>query len=72
MDDEQTVVLKKNEWQQLVAILANATGWLTVNKLFQQLQTQDPGVMPPGFSPPGDGVDSDAEVLMHQRRVPRN
>jgi hypothetical protein len=72
---DQTVVLSEAEWQQLTAIIANATGFLTVSKLFQQLQAQS--VPAPGLSqnanqqmpPPGDGLDLAPQE--HVRR-PRN
>lgn len=38
MDDEQTVTMQRQEWNQIVAILANATGWHVTNKLFMLLQ----------------------------------
>lgn len=49
---DKTVTLADQEWQQLVAILANATGYLTFQKLVGQLQAQD---RPPSFK--GDGGD---------------
>lgn len=51
---EKTVTLDAQEWQQLVAILANATGYLALNKLVQQLQAQDGAVVVKG-----DGLDPD-------------
>ena len=38
---EKTVTLDDQEWQQLVAIIANATGYLTFQKLVTQLQQQN-------------------------------
>lgn len=38
---DKTVTMSDQEWQQLVAILANATGYLTFQKLVGQLQAQD-------------------------------
>lgn len=35
---DKTVTLAESEWQQLVAILANATGYMTFQKLLNQLQ----------------------------------
>lgn len=35
---DKTVTLSESEWQQLVAILANATGYMTFQKLLNQLQ----------------------------------
>lgn len=66
---EKTVTLTDAEWQQLVAIIANATGWPTVNKVFTQLQAQDQTVGPnpyDGLIKP-NGLDEDTP----HRRVPR-
>ena len=53
---QKTVTLEEHEWQQLVAILAQSTGYLAMQKLFQQLQ-------PPGEASQvpvaGDGLDFD-------------
>ena len=59
---DQTVTLSDQEWGQLVAIIANATGYATFNKLVQQLQAQSQPMVP------GDGIDQEPPV----RRVPRN
>ena len=37
----KTVTLEDQEWTQLVAIIANATGFQTVSKLFNQLAAQE-------------------------------
>lgn len=66
---DKTVTLSDQEWQQLVGILAQATGYVTLNKLVGQLQAQDAPVPAPALKP-GDGLDPDppAELI---RRVPR-
>ena len=66
---DQTVTLTDQEWNQLTAILANATGYLVLTKLFNQLQAQ---AAPTDFPSPqkGDGLDLDLEQT-RQRRVPR-
>ena len=71
MADEQTVTLTTQEWAQLVSIIANGTGYLTIQKLFQQLQAQTPQsqVVPQGMTQPGDGLD--LAPPEHVRR-PRN
>lgn len=68
---DKTVTLSDQEWQQLVAILANATGYLTFQKLVGQLQAQD---MPRGDVPKGDvirGDGRDLDLPESLRRVPR-
>ena len=78
MSDDQTVTLSRQEWQQLVAVLANATGYVVMNKMFAQLQQQTDQAISPnevaarsmGQMPSGDGLDLDAPVA--HRRVPRN
>lgn len=51
---DKTVTLADAEWQQLLAIIANATGYVTFQKLVQQLQAQD------GLPPvKGDGQSRD-------------
>lgn len=68
---DQTVVLTDQEWGQLVAIIAQATGYATFQKLVTQLQAQSPqaglGNLP--VSQSGDGLDYDPEPPA--RRVPR-
>lgn len=64
---DKTVTLDDAEWQQLVAIIANATGFMTFQKLLQQLQAQ-------GGRPvvPGDGLDPDPpadQLALGGRRV---
>lgn len=67
---DQTVVLERQQWQQLMAILGMAQGpginWQTVNPLLMaigaQLQKQEPqnAEVPSGWvnpNPPGDGMD---------------
>lgn len=60
---DKTVTLTDPEWQQLVAILANATGYLVLNKLIGQLQAQEPEVVPPK----GDGLDQSGELPLSSR-----
>ena len=77
---QQTVTLEAQEWQQLVAIIAQSTGYLTVQKLFSQLQDQQAaqegvnqftGLQPGDLQrPSGDGLDLDPPA-QHSRRVPR-
>lgn len=57
---DKTVTLDDQEWQQLVAIIANATGFMTFQKLLGQLQAQD-GTQPDVGSAvvKGDGLDPD-------------
>lgn len=68
---DKTVILSDPEWQQLIAIIANATGYMTFQKLVQQLQAQDMprGDVPRGDVPKGDGRDLDLPESL--RRVPR-
>lgn len=61
---EKTVTLADPEWQQLVAIIANATGFVTFQKLLQQLQAQDGASLVPG-----DGLDPDPPELPLGRRA---
>ena len=78
---DQTVTLEANEWQSLIAILAQAQGpgvnWMAVNPLLQKLtaQLQPQQVPQPATTPilqPGDGLDLDPpEVPLQHRRVPR-
>ena len=76
----KTVTMEDQEWTQLVAIIANATGFQTVSKLFNQLAAQEPQQTPwqPGDDPGqlarevpssmrGDGFDPDPPP----RRAPR-
>lgn len=51
---DKTVTLSDQDWQQLTAIIANATGYLAFQRLVAQLQAQDvrPVVK-------GDGLDPD-------------
>ena len=76
----KTITLEDAEWQAIVAIIANATGFQTVSKLFNQLAAQEPQQTPwqPGDGPGdlardtpssmrGDGFDPDPPP----RRVPR-
>lgn len=81
---DQTVVLEKNQWQQLIAVLGMAQGpgisWQTVNPLLMaigaQLQTQDVSALghgaPTPNAMPGDGFDHDMPSDNPPRRVPRN
>lgn len=62
---DKTVTLSDQDWQQLTAIIANATGYLAFQRLVQQLQAQDAPRR-------GDGLDPDpAELPASLRRVPR-
>lgn len=68
---DKTVTLSDQDWQQLTAIIANATGYLAFQRLVQQLQAQD-GPRPVK----GDGLDLDPQrdALAQEvaaRRVPR-
>ena len=59
----KTVTLSDQDWQQLTAIIANATGYLAFQRLVSQLQAQDRK---------GDGLDPDpAAQEVAARRVPR-
>lgn len=62
---DKTVTLSDQEWQQLVAILANATGYLTFQKLVGQLQAQD---RPPPVR--GDGLDHDLPESLRRMTQP--
>lgn len=57
---DKTVTLSEQDWQQLTAIIANATGYLAFQRLVQQLQAQDVPAQK------GDGLDRD----LPERRVP--
>lgn len=60
---DKTVTLSDQDWQQLTAIIANATGYLAFQRLVQQLQAQDRK---------GDGLDLDpVQQEVAARRVPR-
>lgn len=64
---DKTVTLSDSDWQQLTAIIANATGYLAFQRLVQQLQAQD---RPPSVK--GDGLDPEPDELPASlRRVPR-
>ena len=69
---DQTVTLTEQEWQQLTAILANATGFLVLSKLFNQLQAQSPGAASQEFPAPqrGDGLDLEPPAQTQPRRGP--
>ena len=71
---DQTVTLTDAEWNQLTAILANATGYLVLTKLFNQLQAQT-GMTGASLAAqqamPGDGLDLEPPA-QPVRRVPRN
>lgn len=59
---DKTVTLAEQEWQQLVAIIANGIGYVPFQKLVQQLQAQ--GAQSDGRSVvPGDGLDPDPPDL---------
>lgn len=51
---DKTVTLSDADWQQLTAIIANATGYLAFQRLVTQLQAQDVGSVVKG-----DGLDPD-------------
>ena len=64
---DKTVTLSDQDWQQLTAIIANATGYLAFQRLVQQLQAQDSQPMRKG-----DGLDLDpVQQEVAARRVPR-
>lgn len=64
---DKTVTLSDQDWQQLTAIIANATGYLAFQRLVSQLQAQD-GPRPVK----GDGLDLDPMAQeVAARRVPR-
>lgn len=58
---DKTVTLADQEWQQIMAVLANATGFLTLQKMLGQLQAQD--------APPQKGNGPDLSPAL--RQVPR-
>ena len=69
---DQTVTLTDTEWNQLTAILANATGYLVLTKLFNQLQAQQQA--PADFpNPPqvqrGDGLYLEPPPHIPSRRT---
>lgn len=55
---DKTVTLSEADWQQLTAIIANATGYLAFQRLVQQLQAQDEAAHERGLVK-GDGLDPD-------------
>ena len=69
---DQTVTLTDQEWNQLTAILANATGYLVLTKLFNQLQSQQQAPADwPAQVQKADGLDLEPPA-QPVRRVPRN
>lgn len=66
---DKTVTLDDGEWQQLVAIIANATGFMTFQKLLGQLQAQDGAGRDVGSVVKGDGLDPDPPELPLRNRV---
>lgn len=64
---DKTVTLSDQDWQQLTAIIANATGYLAFQRLVSQLQEQDRR-----GPAKGDGLDPDpVELPASLRRPPR-
>lgn len=66
---DKTVTLSDQDWQQLTAIIANATGYLAFQRLVSQLQAQE-GPQPLKDPLKGDGLDPEPSEAM-MRRVPR-
>lgn len=52
---DKTVTLSDQDWQQLVAVIANAIGYVPFQKLVSQLQAQD--------GSKGDGLDHEPPEL---------
>lgn len=62
---DKTVTLSDQDWQQLTAIIANATGYLAFQRLVSQLQAQEAVEARPVK---GDGLDPDPLIASGRGR----
>lgn len=58
---DKTVTLSDQDWQQLVAVIANAIGYVPFQRLVSQLQAQEGRQDGKGMPVKGDGLDLDPE-----------